>query len=434
MESSPSALTRDYYDVLGVGRQATKAELKRAYRRLALRYHPDRNPGSAEAAARFREVMEAYAVLSNPIRRWHYDHRSEHFSAYAEGGRTGRRPGWKRPATWAGLGLGLAVVLALGSYFALQAGGSDGRVGRAMSYVTVVARADSLFEVGAYREALTGYFEARELQPTTHVLIRINEATDRVVAQAQGRLPATLVQGDSLVPGGLLARPEGLGEEPEVVARYGEAREARLVALEEDLGGGDSLAGRVDRLAEQVEQLAEQMREVLASGTGTAVDGQASGEQSSADAATAEMQRQLLFIVHSQQGDILLLEGKPVEARAKYEEALAYRPGDAYLLSRIEQIGEEVGVPAMEEGARSISTLARLTPVASAVEPVLARPSLDDRATEWQYRHFRARGDTAMAKGDYQAAVNNYQSALASKPDDAPVAERLAEARAALQE
>lgn len=64
---------RDYYEVLGVDRGATPEELKRAYRKLAMQYHPDRNGGDTEAEQRFKEVGEAYQVLSDPARRQRYD-------------------------------------------------------------------------------------------------------------------------------------------------------------------------------------------------------------------------------------------------------------------------------------------------------------------------------------------------------------------------
>ena len=64
---------RDYYDVLGVSRSADEAEFKQAYRRLALQYHPDRNPDDPEAEERFKEASEAYAVLSDAEKRRTYD-------------------------------------------------------------------------------------------------------------------------------------------------------------------------------------------------------------------------------------------------------------------------------------------------------------------------------------------------------------------------
>jgi molecular chaperone DnaJ len=64
---------RDYYEVLGVSRNATPEELKRAYRRLAMKYHPDRNPGDPQAEERFKEIGEAYSVLSDPEKRQRYD-------------------------------------------------------------------------------------------------------------------------------------------------------------------------------------------------------------------------------------------------------------------------------------------------------------------------------------------------------------------------
>jgi molecular chaperone DnaJ len=66
-------MRRDYYEVLGVARQATAEEIKRAYRQLAMQHHPDRNPNDAAAEARFKEAAEAYEVLKEPQKRSAYD-------------------------------------------------------------------------------------------------------------------------------------------------------------------------------------------------------------------------------------------------------------------------------------------------------------------------------------------------------------------------
>ena len=66
-------MAKDYYQILGVDRDVDPSEIKRAFRRLARETHPDANPGGAQAEARFREVAEAYEVLSDPDRRRSYD-------------------------------------------------------------------------------------------------------------------------------------------------------------------------------------------------------------------------------------------------------------------------------------------------------------------------------------------------------------------------
>lgn len=64
---------RDYYEVLGVGKNATEDEIKKAYRKIAIKYHPDRNPGNKEAEEKFKEAAEAYDVLHDPQKRQQYD-------------------------------------------------------------------------------------------------------------------------------------------------------------------------------------------------------------------------------------------------------------------------------------------------------------------------------------------------------------------------
>src|SRR3954471_13161437 len=83
---------RDYYEVLGVTRTVTETELKSAYRKLALQYHPDRNPNNPDAEDKFKEVSEAYAVLADSEKRSVYDRYGHAGLGGAAGGGAGFDP------------------------------------------------------------------------------------------------------------------------------------------------------------------------------------------------------------------------------------------------------------------------------------------------------------------------------------------------------
>ncbi len=81
---------KDYYSVLGVSKTASAEEIKKAFRKLALKYHPDRNPGNKEAEAHFKELSEAYEVLSDQEKRQKYDQFGQYWQQVGQGGWQGQ--------------------------------------------------------------------------------------------------------------------------------------------------------------------------------------------------------------------------------------------------------------------------------------------------------------------------------------------------------
>lgn len=95
---------KDYYAILGVSRDASQDEIKKAYRRLARQYHPDANPGNKEAEEKFKEIQEAYEVLSNPETRAKYDQLGSNWRLYEQMGQTppGGFEGWQEVSGFEG--------------------------------------------------------------------------------------------------------------------------------------------------------------------------------------------------------------------------------------------------------------------------------------------------------------------------------------------
>src|SRR5256884_5034427 len=114
------ASQRDYYQILGVAETATTDEVKKAFRRLAKQYHPDRNPNKPQAADRFKEINEAHDVLSDPEKRKRYD-QLRRYGAFAgagsgggargpPGGGAGAEVGPSDPGAFGGVGGGFSRV------------------------------------------------------------------------------------------------------------------------------------------------------------------------------------------------------------------------------------------------------------------------------------------------------------------------------------
>src|SRR4051794_38316777 len=133
--STKDYIEKDYYKALGVAKDAPAAEIKKVYRKLARELHPDKNPGDAKAEARFKEISEAYDVLSDPAKRKEYDEAQSLFAG--GGGFTGFGAGGQR-RSGAGTPFDVSDLFGgssgnLNDLFDGLFGGSAGRAGRRTS-------------------------------------------------------------------------------------------------------------------------------------------------------------------------------------------------------------------------------------------------------------------------------------------------------------
>ncbi len=93
-------MSKDYYKILGVGKNATDKEIKQAFRKLARQYHPDMNPNNPQAEAKFKEINEAYEVLSDPEKRKKYDQLGADWVRWQQAGGRPDDFDWTRWTTW----------------------------------------------------------------------------------------------------------------------------------------------------------------------------------------------------------------------------------------------------------------------------------------------------------------------------------------------
>lgn len=321
----------DYYAVLGVSRTATKEEIKHAYRKLVLQVHPDRNPGDPAAEVRFREVKEAYEVLSDPIKRWRYDQFGAGVAGVpARAGEQGTQlpgdiGGWPGRMLWL-----LAGAAATGLILLVAQWADDPYDGRGPKYEQALARAESLYAAANYAAATQQYKHALSLVPgllpgdaraTTYdpdVLRRDSVVRRAGIAQA-------MTYGDSLmgVAEGIMARP-ALDRMPgEAAEFYTRASRAYMNALEKYPGASELLDK--GKAATEKAHLA-----ILMSASRADLEARLEARKQEV--------RDSMFAVHRERGDVLYARNELRRAQQAYRTALEFRPNDPGVSRRLVRI------------------------------------------------------------------------------------------------
>lgn len=202
--------TRDYYDILGVSEDASQEEIKKAYRKLAKKYHPDRNPDAPDAEERFKEISEAHRVLSDPEQRQQYD-RMRQYGGFPGGGPGGSGaaggPG-PRSGGPGGGGAGfsfedLGDMGGFGDIFSSIFGGGRSRGGR----TTSGARARA-------RQGDSGRQQRRPVERTVEIPLRVAARGGSVTVRVPVTEACATCAGSGAAPGADLRtcqRCEGRG-------------------------------------------------------------------------------------------------------------------------------------------------------------------------------------------------------------------------------
>jgi curved DNA-binding protein len=180
---------KDYYKVLGVDRSASGDEIKRIYRKLALKYHPDKNPDDSQAEEHFKEINEAYEVLGDSTKRAKYDQLG---SSYRSWERTGSQPGSFDWSEWMQGGQGGGVRVDIGGFSDFFSAIFSGMGAQQQGYRTQGRRLGRNIK-----------------QPVTITLSEANTGTTRVLTINEKKIEVTIPPGSRT---GTKVRVSGLGE------------------------------------------------------------------------------------------------------------------------------------------------------------------------------------------------------------------------------